>query len=270
MTQLRRFTALAIVALLAGCGSAGTVAQSPTAVMSSRPATAAAARSSAPASVAAANAKLIADALASNSASVISALASSVSGAMMGAYIRHEALQAEAYAAEGQPFSAEPVYQIPGGYKICSPSTTCESFTSFRSDASGRITDLYANGGMVSKRLAVGADSTGSGLEISDVSSLTSFSNGVTYVTFRARDISWHPVNTDPPFIPVFVASDGSRFEYDVAQSAMPSSLQPGQSAAVSIGFDTDKIAGQFSLTENGPGNTIVSTTLHGISGGSR
>jgi hypothetical protein len=38
----------------------------------------------------------------------------------------------------------------------------------------------------------------------------------------------------------------------------------------VDIGFDTDKIAGQFSLTENGPGNTIVSTTLHGISGGSR
>lgn len=267
MTQLRRFTALAIVALLAGCGSAGTVTQSPTAVTSSRPATAAAARSSAPASVAAANARLIADALASNSASAISSLGSSVSGAVMDVYIRHEALLGEAYAAEGQPISAEPVYQIPGGYKTCSSSTTCESFTGFRSDSSGRITDLFSNGGMVSERMAVGADGTGSGLEISDVSSLAALAAGIVFVTFDARDISWHPVNISPPFIPVFVASDGSRFEYDVAYSAMPSSLQPGQSAAVSIGFNTDKSAGQFSLTENGPGNTIVSTTLHGISG---
>ena len=124
---------------------------------------------------------------------------------------------------------------------------------------------------MVSKRLALGAGNTSSGLEISDVSSLPSVTvGGIMYVAFEARDISWHPVNDNPPFIPVFVASDGSRFEYDFTDSIVPSSLAPGQSVAVVIGFATDKIAGQFSLTENGPGNTIVSTTLHGISGGSR
>lgn len=143
-------------------------------------------------------------------------------------------------------------------------SNTCESFTRFRPDASGRITNFFTNGTMVSKRLALGADSSGAGLEISDVSSLASITaGGLVCVTFEARDISWHPVNTSPPFIPVFVASDGSRFQYDVSQSAVPSSLQPGQSAAVSIGFDTDMIAGQFSLTENTQlGQVIVSTTL--------
>jgi hypothetical protein len=103
--------------------------------------------------------------------------------------------------------------------------------------------------------------------EIADVCALTSISTGTLNVTFEARDISWNPVNTSPPFIPVFIASDGSRFEWDVSKSIYPSSLQPGQSAAVSIGFDTTQMTGQFILTENGPGNTIVSTTLHTIKG---
>jgi hypothetical protein len=205
-------------------------------------------------------------ALASGSSSEMSSAASSVSGPVMDVYVHREALDDQAYAAAGQGAQALPVNQIPGGYQICQ-SGTCASYTEFHSDASGRITDLFADGGLVSHRLAVGTDSTGSGLEISDVSSLASITTGIMYVTFEARDISWNPVNTGPPFIPVFVASCGSRFEYDVSQSVMPSSLRPGQSAAVIIGFDTDKITGQFSLTENGPGNTIVGTTLRTIRG---
>lgn len=64
-------------------------------------------------------------------------------------------------------------------------------------------------------------------------------------------------------YIPVFVASDGSRFEYDVADSLVPSSLKPGQSAVVMIAFATNQIDGQFSLRENTQlQQVIVSTTL--------
>jgi hypothetical protein len=109
----------------------------------------------------------VADAVAGNSASALSSLGGSVSGAVMDAYIRHEALLDEAYAAKGQqPYPAESVTQIPGGYQMC-VSSNCESFTRFRFDASGRITDFFTHGEMTSKRLAVGASGTGSGLEIS-------------------------------------------------------------------------------------------------------
>jgi hypothetical protein len=91
------------------------------------------------------------------------------------------------------------------------------------------------------------------------------------FVVFEAQDISWHPVNTDPPFLGVFTASDRSRFEYAIASSAVPTTLQPGQSAAVAMEFDTGEITGQFSLIENTQlGQVIVSTTLHRISAGSR
>jgi hypothetical protein len=184
----------------------------------------------------------------------------------MDAYVRNQELQDDSYAAVGQGVQAATVNQIHDGYRLCLGGQ-CVSFTKFRSDTSGRITDFSANGRLVSHRMAVGTDRTSSGLEISDVSSLASATDKIMFLTFEARDISWHPVNTGPPFIAVFVASDGSRFEWDVSQSVYPSSLQPGQSAAVTIVFDTDKITGQFILTENGPGNTIVSTTLRKIKG---
>ena len=50
---------------------------------------------------------------------------------------------------------------------------------------------------------------------------------------------------------------------YDVADSLVPSSLKPGQSAVVMIAFATNQIDGQFSLRENTQlQQVIVSTTL--------
>ena len=88
-------------------------------------------------------------------------------------YARFEALLAEANAASGSPNSPGTVSAILGGYQLCGTdsngNTTCDKFTGFRTDASGRITDLAVNGQLISPRLAAGASSTGSQLAISDV-----------------------------------------------------------------------------------------------------
>lgn len=253
------------VLLLAACSSSrppdavGHSSTAPTSAVSTS------SRPSPAASIAAMmNARMIVNGLATGSSSEVSSLGGAVSGPVMDAYIRIQALEDEAYAAEGQALPSGSVNKIPGGYDLCWPSNPCLSFTGFRSSAAGRITDFRVDRKLVSGRVAMGGESTGSGLEISDVSSLVD-TTGTLDVTFMARDISWNPVNTSPPFIPVFVASDGSRFTYDFQQSLIPSSLQPGQSAAVEVVFDTDKLTGQFSLTENGPGNVIVSAMLHKV-----
>lgn len=258
------YSVLAVLVFFSLAGCSSSIVSSPAAtVPSSASQSPAPLRTVAvPASTAAAHAKVLAYALAGTSASVMLKALSSVSGPVMDAYVRHEALVDEAYAEAGQD-QPESASKIPDGYQLCY-SGTCQSLTGFRSDASGRITDFFSEGA-----LAVGAGSTGSGLEISDVSLLAAPAAGIMFVTFEAHDMSWTPVNTDPPFLPVFVASDGSRFQYEVQDSLMPSSLQPGQSAAVDIAFDTADTSGQFSLTENDslPGNTIVGTTLHAIMG---
>jgi hypothetical protein len=225
---------------------------------------------STPASVAATNAKLITDAIASGSASMMSSVGSSAAGPVMEAYIQFQALQDEASAAQGFSNQSDSVTQIPGGYQLCEPegsSNLCTSFTGFRSDTSGRITDFQSDGQLISSRIAAGSDSAGSGLAISNVTSFLFGGTGTLYVTFDARDLSWHPVNTDPPFISLFITSSGSRFSYDVSQSTIPTSLEPGQSAAVILVFHANVNTGQLSLTENdsAPDNLIVSTTLHKI-----
>ena len=201
---------------------------------------------------------------------MMSSVDSSVAGPVMDAYIQFQALQDEASAAQGYSSQPASVTQIPGGYQICEPdgsSNLCTSFTGFRSDSSGRITDFLSDGQLISSRIAAGSDSAGSGLAISDAISFLFGGTGTLYVTFDAHDLSWHPVNTDPPFIPLFITSDGSRFSYDVSQSTIPTSLEPGQSAAVVLVFHTSVNTGQLSLTENdsAPENLIVSTTLHKI-----
>lgn len=256
--------------LLAACGNPHPTATAVTPSPASSPPSATSAspsRSVSATGAAEANARTVADAFASGSASQMSSAASAVSGPVMETWVRTQVLMDEAYSAEGEGDQAASVTEIPGGYQLCL-SGTCVSATEFHSDASGRITDFFTDGGLVSHRLAVGADSTGSGLEISDVASIASLSDGILLVAFEVHDITW--TTTAPgsglPFIPRYVTSDGSPFEYDPSHSVMPSSLQPGQSVAVLVVFDTVKNTGQFSLTENGPGNTIVSTTLHPLS----
>jgi hypothetical protein len=209
----------------------------------------------------------LADDWASESASQMSSAASVVSGPVMETWVRTEVLEDQAAAAAGEGDQHASVSQIPGGDELCF-SGNCVSATQFHSDASGRITDFFVNGGLVSHRLTVGASITASGLEISDVSSLADLNQGILVVVFEAHDITWIDDTPDSglPFVPEYVTSGGSPFQYDSQNSFLPPSIRPGQSVAVIVAFDTTDNTGQFSLTDNGTGNTILSTTLHPIS----
>jgi hypothetical protein len=185
-----------------------------------------------------------------------SSLASAISGLVMRNYARFEALLAEANAAAGSPDSPETVSPIPGGYQDCGTdsngNTACDSFTGFRTDASGRITDLAVNGHLISPRLAVGASGTGSQLAISDVLAYRVVPMGEVLITYKARNITSHVVgNGNPAFLAVFDPSGGGQFQEDDNNSTIPGNLQPGESAIEAAAFATRTVTGQFSLRSN-------------------
>lgn len=155
--------------------------------------------------------------------------------------------------------------QISGGFQSCWSATRCQSYTGFRSDASGRITDFLVDGQSVSSRLAVGADSTGSGLAIISVSAYLSTETGTVVISFRVQNVGQQTVGSvSPAFLPIFVTPDGSLFNYENSDSALPGPLQPGESVAVIAVFDTRDITGQYSLrTNNQVEQIFVSTGLH-------
>jgi hypothetical protein len=261
----------ALCVIIAGCGSAKPVphsapSQSPShPVVTHTPVVPTSSSSSSSASIAAANAKLIVYALASESASEVSSVGSSVAGQVMPYYIRMQALWDTAYAAAGDSAQAGSVTQIPEGFQACwSGATGCQTYTGFRSDTSGRITDFLVNSQSVSSRLAIGGDSTGSGLAISSVSAYLSAQTGTVVISFRVHNVGRQTVGSvNPAFLPVFVTSDGSLFNYDNSDSVLPGPLQPGESVAVISVFDTRIITGKFSLrTNNQVDQILVSTTL--------
>ena len=164
------------------------------------------------------------------------ALASAISGPVMRNYAQFESLLAEANAAAGSPDTPGTVSTIPGGYQDCGTdsngSTSCDSFTGFRTDASGRITDFAVNGHLISPRLAAGASSTGSQLAISDVVAYRVLPLGEVLVTYKARNITSHVVgNGNPAFLAVFDPAGGGQFQEDDTNSTIPGNLQPGESA---------------------------------------
>ena len=256
--------------LITGCVSTKTVTNSAPSQSQTRPAAAhssvapiSSPPSSSSASVAEANAKLIAYALASESASEVSSTGSSVAGPVMPHYIRMQALWDTAYAAAGDSAQPGSVTQIPGGFQSCWPGATgCQSYTGFRSDGSGRITDFLVNGESVSSRLSIGADSTGSGLEISSVSAYLSTQTGTVVISFQVRNAGQQTVGSaNPAFLPVFVTSGGSVFNYENSDSVLPGPLPPGESAAVIAVFETRDITGQFSLRSNDQVEQILVST---------
>jgi hypothetical protein len=205
--------------------------------------------------LASANERLFADEVADNNEL---SLRSVVAGPVMQSYIRQQALIVEAAAEAGSPGATSTVRAgVHGGYQLCSTDssghTSCDSFTGFRTDAAGRITDLAVDGQLISARLAVGADSTGSQLAISSVGSYRSVALGSkVIVSFKVRNISSHPVgNGTPAFLAVFDTSDGSQFNEDDNYSTLPGTLQPGESVAAYAAFDTEAITGRFSLRTN-------------------
>lgn len=251
MTRLRWIVALAVLALVTGCGSAGTAMRSPTPAAHTAGA-ASPAQNASSSATGHADAQLFAYGMASDSEASISALLSSVAGPVMHSYIRLQALEAAAYAAEGQAGQPGTVTRILGGFQICFGTQGCQSFTGFRSDATGHITDLAVDGQLISGRLAVGSDRTGSGLAISSVAAYLPTSTGMVTVVFEVRNIGHSVVGqVNPAFLPVLVTSDGHQSSYDSANSLIPGPLQPAESVAVVAVFDTRTITGQFSLRTN-------------------
>jgi hypothetical protein len=84
-------------------------------------------------------------------------------------------------------------------------------------------------------------------------------------VFFKVRNVGQQTVGSfNPAFLPVFVTSDGSQFNYDTSSSLLPGPLQPGESVAVMAVFHTRAITGHFSLRTNDQTEQILAaTTLH-------
>lgn len=259
--------AAAVLIVLPGCGIQGsTAARSPVA---SAPSAHAAAASHA-ASLASANERLFAQKLASYD---VTSLFSAVAGPVMRNYLREQAVLHEAEAEAGSAPASNTVSTIPGGYRLCwtdsSGSTQCNSFTRFRTDTSGRVTDAAVDGQLISARLGAGTSSRGSQLAISSVNSYLPTTVGKLVITFQVRNITSHPVgNGSPAFLAAFDTHGGSRFSEDDNYSALPSTLQPGESVAAFAAFDTRALTGQFSLRTNDQVmQVLVASQVHVLSG---
>lgn len=264
-------TAVAVaIAALAGCGSSATSHSSAPPTASAQTTRAASPSASSVTVVANINERRLAYWLAEASPNPVS-LASAISGPVMLAYARFEALLDEASAASGSPNTAETVSTIPGGYQDCGTNsnggTTCNSLTGFHTNASGRITDFAVNGHPISPRLAAGASATRSQLAISDVIAYRLVSIGEVVITYKARNITSHVVgNGNPAFLAVFDPSGGGQFQEDDFNSTTPGNLQPGETAIEYAAFGTHTLTGQFSLrTNDGYMSVLASTTLHAL-----
>lgn len=181
---------------------------------------------------------------------------SAVSGSVMQDYAQFQGLLAEADAASGSPGTPEAVSAVSGGYRLCGTTTdggtSCDVFSGFRTNASGRITDVAVNGQPISTRLAAGPAETGSQLAISDVLAYRLGSIGQVVVTYKALNITNHVVgNGNPAFLAYFDPSSGGQFQEDDHNSTLPSNLQPGESAVEYAAFATQTVTGQFSLRSN-------------------
>lgn len=259
----------ACAGLATGCGGSSSLASHPgTSHNPAVSATHAASPSASPvAAVAGANERKLAYWLASTSQDA-SSLARIISGPVMRDYVKFEALLDEADAASGSPDTPGTVSMISAGYQDCgtdsSGSTTCDSFTGFRTNASGRITDFAVNGQRISPRLAVGASSTGSQLAVSDVVAYRLNSIGQVAITYKARNVTSHVVgNGNPAFLAVFDPSGGGQFQEDDSNSTLPGNLQPGESAVEYASFATRTGTGQFSLrTNDGYMAVLAASTL--------
>ncbi len=263
---LTRAAAAALI-VLAGCGVQTTSAASP----STAPAPSShAATTPNGASLARADERLFAQKLANHDEA---ALLSTVAGSVMRNYLREQTVLDAAEAEAGSAPASNTVSTIPGGYRLCwtdsSGNTQCNSFTGFRTNASGRITDAAVDGQLISSRLGAGTSSRGSQLAITSVNSYLPTTVGKVVITFQVRDISSRPAgNGSPAFLAAFDTEGGSRFSEDDTYSALPSTLQPGESVAAYAVFDTRAITGQFSLRTNDQLMQVLAAThIHALSG---
>lgn len=206
------------------------------------------------------NEREFADALAASTATIPSQIGA---GPVMRAYLSFEQAFSAAAAATGNPGSAATVSSIPGGYQLCySNGSGCQDFTAFTTNNAGAITGVSVNGQPVAGRIATGADSAMQGLVVSDAIAyrLTGAQNMIA-VTFKVHDVSYRPINNDPAVLGTFDTPAG-QLSVDVANSALPASLSPGETVYGYATFDTTQVTGTFRLRSNDGYDLLLASTV--------
>lgn len=261
------FAASVLALATIGCGhTSGNVAQA------AHPAThevtsAASSPAATTAGNSAVNERAFADALASTTPLIPGSV---ISGPVMRAYRLVEYEIAAANAATGNPFSAETVTPIPGGYQLCSPDTgngaQCGDITQFVTNPAGQITGVSIGGVPVEGRIATGSSSQMAGLKVSGVVAYVSLQGGSkVYLVFKVRDVSYKPVNSNPACLATFSTPAGT-YNADDFKSALPSTLAPGETVYGLAIFNTTQVTGTFTLHSNdGYNHLLASSTLHKV-----
>jgi hypothetical protein len=214
------------------------------------------------------NERAFADALASTASLIPSGV---ISGPVMRAYRLGEYEINAAHAATGNPFSAETVTPIPGGYQLCLPDigagAQCGDITQFVTNSAGQITGVSVGGVPVEGRIATGSSSQMAGLMVSGIVAYLSLLGGSkVYVTFKAQDVSYKPINSNPACLATFSTRDGT-YNADNFNSALPSTLAPGETVYGLAIFNTTQVTGTFSLHSNdGYNRLLASSTLTKLS----
>lgn len=208
------------------------------------------------------NERAVADALASTTSLIPSSV---ISGPVMRAYRLVEYEISAAHAATGNPFSAETVTPIPGGYQLCLPNTgtgaQCGDITQFVTNPAGKITGVSVGGVPVKGRIATGSSSQMAGLIVSGIVAYLSLQGGSkVYVTFKIQDVSYKPINSNPACLATFSTRDGT-YNADNFNSALPSTLAPGETAYGLAIFNTTQVTGTFSLHSNDGYNLLLASS---------
>jgi hypothetical protein len=267
MNIIRYATAGAVALALAACSTSAPPAHHASA--SNHPATHSAVPSSPSAAqaakaAAAANDRSFIDGIAGSTTS-FAALRPSVAGPVMTAYAWYWAIFADSLAATGTPGPADAITAVPGGYQLCAPNgsggTFCETFTGFQHDAAGRITGLSVDGQPVAGRIATGPPNQGAGLAISHVVAYKPAATNEVYISFKARNTSSTAFSLSPPWLATFSPTSGGSYSEDDTNSAVPSNLQPGESAAVTEVFGTTAVTGTLRLLTNDQTGTVLAIT---------
>jgi hypothetical protein len=209
------------------------------------------------------NKRAFADALASTTPLIPSGV---ISGPVMQAYRLVEYEIGAAYAATGNPFSAETVTPIPGGYQLCSPDTgngtQCGDITQFVTNPAGQITGVSVGGVPVEGRIATGSPSQTGGLMVSEVVAYLSLQGGSkVYVTFKVQDVSYKPINSNPACLATFSTPAGT-YNADDFNSALPSTLSPGETVYGLAIFHTTQVTGTFTLRSNDGYNLLLASSV--------
>jgi len=211
-----------------------------------------------------AKARLIAQALVNDASAGVLPLLNDVAGPVMPPYLRMQALWDDVDTAAGVPSQPGAVTNVVGGFQMCYPAQGgCQSLSGFHWDSAGRITDFAVDGQPISPRLAVGSTYSGSALTFSSAYSYLQTSDGVVNILFKVRNTSGHALGSAkrPAFLPIFVASGGTRVSYNKHYSVIfAGPLEPGAVMEELAVFDTTTLTGKLTLRSDTASTKLLAT----------